>query len=103
MKADYLSQEFGLIRPDLENSVSGIFPTIFSRMNLDTKLDPKKRGWVENENLAQKLQESFPSGFDNVVMLICDGVGVERLQKLGGHLWDNLSSQGTIASKCIRL
>ena len=70
MKAKYLSEEFGLIRPDLENSVSGIFPTIFSQLNLDTKLIPKERGWVQNDNFAKKLQESFPSGYDNIVMLI---------------------------------
>jgi hypothetical protein len=98
MKPDYLSKEYGLIRPDLSNSVSGIFPTIFSKINLDSKLDPKNRGWVENTSLSKKIDESFPSGFDNVVMLICDGVGVERLQALGGSLWDNINSLGTITS-----
>lgn len=98
MKVNYLSEEFGLIKPDLNNSVSGIFPTLLSHLNLDNKVDPKSQGWVENANFDTKIEESFPSGYDNIVMLICDGVGVERLQAIGGAVWDNINSQGTIAT-----
>ncbi|OLS19320.1 MAG: hypothetical protein HeimC2_41560 [Candidatus Heimdallarchaeota archaeon LC_2] len=98
IKSEYLSKEFRLIKPDLENSVSGIFPTMLNQLNLDTKINSTDRGWVQNNNLAKKLEESFPSGYDNIVLLICDGVGVERLKAIGGAVWDNINSQGTIAS-----
>jgi hypothetical protein len=94
---DPLSTEFNLYKPNFERSVAGVFPELFRGLNLD---DPWMtiRDCVENRDVARKIEESFPSGYENIIFLICDAVGVERLQHLGGMLWDNLNNEGTIAT-----
>lgn len=97
LNVSYLNEDLGLIKPILDNSVAGVLPEVIRQMNIDSELTADS-SHVRNPNLEKKIAESFPSGYDNVVFFICDGVGAERLQKLGGTLWDNINEQGTIAS-----
>lgn len=91
----FLDEELGLIKPNLNQSVAGLLPETVRNWNVDIKEDP---GLQRNSEFSNKLNENFPSGYDNVLFIICDGLGVEHLSQTDGLIWHNLTTNGSIAS-----
>ncbi len=101
MEVSWISKEHGLLRPDLVRTNAGVLPAIIRNLKGEEKLKQMIADRAVNPDLEERIRRSFPDGYDNVVFLICDGVGVGRLEALGGLLWDNVDpsrdSQGTVA------
>ncbi|MHA2028615.1 MAG: alkaline phosphatase family protein [Candidatus Kariarchaeaceae archaeon] len=97
LKTEYLSEEFNLLRPKFNRSVAGVLPELIRGLNISEPGDIIQ-DCVVNANIREKIHESFPSGYDNIVFFICDAVGVVHLEQLGGFLWDNINQKGTIAT-----
>ncbi|MHA2503528.1 MAG: alkaline phosphatase family protein [Candidatus Kariarchaeaceae archaeon] len=96
LKPRYLSEEFGLIRPHHDRSVAGVLPELALHMNGGLASLPES--FSRLPQFKRKLDEQFPSGYQNLVFLICDALGVQHLQQMGGMIWDNISTVGTVAS-----
>ena len=98
IKYEYLNQELELIKPNLTQSVAGILPTLIKHLDVpELPSSLNLDDLAKNPSLDKKIQESFPSGYKNIILLTCDGVGVNRLADIGGTLWENITSQGSIA------
>jgi len=101
MKINWLSKKHKMLKPDLERTNAGVLPAIIKHLNGVDELKQKLQGREINPDLDERLSRYFPNGIDNVVFLICDGVGVRHLEKLGGLLWDNINpaedTPGTVA------
>lgn len=97
IETEWVSEKHGLLKPNNSRSNAGVIPAILRTMGNGKYADLMKDK-VVNEDIENKIKESFPDGYDNVILLLVDGVGVERLEAIGGPLWDNINSQGTIAN-----
>ncbi|MDH5402048.1 MAG: alkaline phosphatase family protein [Candidatus Heimdallarchaeota archaeon] len=93
---EILSSEYGLYKPNLEQSNTSVLPSIARHMNLNNKeaLDNK----VFNPKLNKRIAEQFSAGVENLVFFICDAIGVVHLEQFGGFLWDNITNQGMVGS-----
>ena len=102
MDVQWISEEHGLLKPDLDRTNAGVLPAVIRHLKGDfSRLKEMMDDRAVNPDLEERISKYFPDGYDNVVFLICDGVGVGRLEALGGLIWDNINpnvdSQGTVA------
>jgi predicted AlkP superfamily pyrophosphatase or phosphodiesterase len=97
VSTSYIRSDLDLLKPVLDRSVAGVLPELIRGLSIDgpAGIIPD---CVENKDVAKKIQESYPSGYDNIIFLICDAIGVSHLQSMGGLIWDNINTQGTVAS-----
>ncbi|NHJ31842.1 MAG: hypothetical protein FK732_03170 [Asgard group archaeon] len=93
----YINKELGLLKPDHERSVGGVLPELIRGLTTESPADII-HDCLRNTNVEKMIDERFPSGYDNIVFFICDAIGVNHLQSMGGLIWDNINTQGTVAS-----
>jgi len=79
--------------PDLNRSIAGILPEILRHWRIHLSLSDDL---CRYDRLAKKLQVIFPESYDNVILLIVDGLGVHNLQP--GIIQENLEENGLIAT-----
>lgn len=92
----YLSKEHELFEPNLQYSNAGVLPEIVRAFDPDHKdLYSNK---VENKNVRKKIEENFPSGFDNVIFILADALGAQHVMEKGGLIANNMVTNGTVAS-----
>ncbi len=90
IRHQYLSEEHGLLVPDLDRTNAGILPAMLASMlNVGGEL---------NSDFKNRLDEQFPSGYDSVLFIMADGLGASHLSELGGFLWENVMERGTVAN-----
>lgn len=90
-----LSKEHQLYKPHHERSVAGFIPEVLAHLSSDVNFGDNI---VRNKDMANQIEESFPSGYKQAIVIIADGVGAQHLEKLGGLLADNMETAGTVAS-----
>ncbi|MCY3414702.1 MAG: alkaline phosphatase family protein [Candidatus Heimdallarchaeota archaeon] len=90
-----LSKDLDLYEPNFERSVTGLLPEIIHHMNIKISLPDNL---MRNKDVEKKFRELYPNGFDRVILIIADGLGVEHLLEHGGLLAKNIEELGTVAS-----
>ncbi|MCE7733612.1 MAG: alkaline phosphatase family protein, partial [Candidatus Heimdallarchaeota archaeon] len=93
--SEFLSKEHQLYKPHHERSVAGFIPEVLAHLSSEVNFGDNI---VRNKDMANQIEESFPSGYKQAIVIIADGVGAQHLKKLGGTLADNMETEGTVAS-----
>lgn len=104
MEIEWLDEEHQLIKPSLSRSNAGVLPAAVRGLRDPDGRFNDLKGYMENlavnQVLEDKIKELFPGGYDNIIFFICDAVGVERLEALGGMLWENVTKGGGTVAHC---
>lgn len=85
---NFLDEPLGLVRPNLERTNAGALPALLAPFLGEI-------GAI-NRDVLKNISE-VNDNYENIVFIMADGVGAEHLQGIGGYLWDNVQTQGTIA------
>ncbi|RMG30181.1 MAG: hypothetical protein D6732_16795 [Methanobacteriota archaeon] len=88
IRPSYLDEPLGLIRPDLERANAGALPALLAPFLGET-------GAI-NRDVLKKIRNVTDS-YENIVFIMADGVGAEHLERIGGYLWENVQTHGTVA------
>lgn len=88
---EWVSKWHGLIKPNYRYSNAAVLPEALRQLSISPPLSLSDR--LENPALAKALQHNFPEGYNNILFLICDGLGVDHLKQYKSSIWENINPE----------